>query len=96
MTGGHGEWFVQPFSPARDPIGPVRSLRPEEAVSLYCEPVVIGSRSREFVALRGSGKAYDVLPNAFRASALTGYALTASLAPIYGRPPDARLPEGRA
>jgi tRNA threonylcarbamoyl adenosine modification protein YeaZ len=92
MAGGHGEWFVQPFSPAREPIGPVRSLRPEEAVDLYSEPVVIGSRSREFVALRGSGEAWEVLPNAFRASALTGYSLTWNLAPLYGRPPDARLP----
>ena len=92
MAGGHGEWFVQPFNPAREPIGPVRSLPPGEAVEHYQQPVVLGSRAREFVALRGAGKAYETLPDALHAKDVGGHFLCSNLAPIYGRPPDARLP----
>ena len=92
MTGGHGEWFLQPFSPAREPIGPVRSLPPQQAIDLYPQPVVVGSRAREFVELRKSGKAYPALPDARYGWFLPTGFLTSNLAPIYGRPPDARLP----
>ncbi|HYD23177.1 MAG TPA: tRNA (adenosine(37)-N6)-threonylcarbamoyltransferase complex dimerization subunit type 1 TsaB [Croceibacterium sp.] len=92
MAGGHGEWFVQPFNPAREPIGPARSMRPADAVEAYPQPVVVGSRAHDLVALRGSGKAYPALPDALYAGGLPDTILTTDLAPIYGRPPDARLP----
>jgi tRNA threonylcarbamoyl adenosine modification protein YeaZ len=92
MAGGHGEWFVQPFSPAREPIGAVRSMRPEDAISAFSQPVVVGSRAEELVALRGSGKAYPALPDAGYAGSLADGFLTSKLVPIYGRPPDARRP----
>jgi tRNA threonylcarbamoyl adenosine modification protein YeaZ len=93
MTGGHGEWFVQPFfNPPNEPAGPCRSLTPEAAILAYDQPIVVGSRAREFVALRGSGRAHDILPDARAANRVGGSLLTSKLVPIYGRPPDARLP----
>jgi hypothetical protein len=38
----------------------------------------------------------DILPDARHFPALPPSLLTADLAPLYGRPPDARLPEVRA
>ena len=96
MTGGHGEWFVQPFNPAREPLATCRSVKPEEAVALYDQPIVVGTRASEFVALRGSGQARDILPDAQFAKSVSGSLLTSRLVPIYGRPPDARLPASAA
>jgi tRNA threonylcarbamoyl adenosine modification protein YeaZ len=92
MAGGHGEWFVQPFNPASEAEGSLRSLSPEQAVREYGQEVVVGSRAHEFVALRGSGRARDILPDAGSATQVSSALLTRKLAPIYGRPPDARLP----
>jgi len=93
MAGGHGEWFVQPFlSPANQPSGPCRSLAPAAAVAEYGQQIVVGSRAGEFVALRGSGRAHEFLPDAAKAKWVAGTLLTSKLVPIYGRPPDARLP----
>lgn len=92
MAGGHGEWLVQPFTPAGDQAGPWRSLSPEEAVAEFDHAIVVGSRAADFVALRGHGEAVALLPNAARAMAIGGNLLTSKVHPIYGRPPDARLP----
>ena len=55
-------------------------------------PLVAGSKAQELVALRGSGEALNLLPDARYASILPTALLTTHLAPIYGRPPDAKLP----
>jgi tRNA threonylcarbamoyladenosine biosynthesis protein TsaB len=93
MAGGHGEWFVQPFDAARDPAGPLRSLPPEEAVAAYDHPYVVGTQAEAFVALRGFGTARRALPDARWAAWLNAGLLTTQLSPIYGRGPDARLPQ---
>jgi tRNA threonylcarbamoyl adenosine modification protein YeaZ len=92
MAGGHGEWFVQPFNQAGYPVSALQSLSPEAATSHYDQQIIVGSRASEFAALRGSGIAHDLLPNAAAAWQLPAIHLTTKLAPIYGRPPDARLP----
>jgi tRNA threonylcarbamoyladenosine biosynthesis protein TsaB len=92
MTGGHGEYFVQRFDDQGLPTGDHLSLAPEKAAQFSDTPLVAGSRAEDLVALRGSGRAYDILPEARYASALPTSLLTQHLAPIYGRPPDARLP----
>lgn len=94
MEGGHGDWFVQPFNPARAPVGPCRTMSPEEAVAHYPHRIVIGSRSKAFVERRGWGKAHELHPNAIRAYSIPGDLLTSNLTPLYGRAPDARLPAG--
>lgn len=87
MEGGHGEWLVTPIGP-RGAIAATKSLLPADAIALD-QAIVIGSRATEFVALRGSGKAYPLHPSARDAGAIDADLLTASLAPLYARAPDA-------
>ena len=89
MTGGHGEWFLQNFDPDGLPQAEVRSLAPAKAASEDRHAVVAGSQA---AALAGAGTALDILPDARAFALLPAALLTGDLAPIYGRPPDARLP----
>jgi len=94
MTGGHGEWFVQDFAADGTPEAPLASLAPGEAGGRARHPVVAGSQAGAMVA--GAGIALDILPDARRFDLLPPSLLTPGLAPIYGRPPDARLPGAAA
>ena len=94
ISGGHGELFVQRF--VRDPfapIGPLQSLRPEDAATTISDDLVLGSGAAALVAARGRGRAEEAYPNAANArmlpAALTGLPPT----PLYGRAPDAKLPQ---
>lgn len=88
MTGGHGEWFVQDFAADGTPEADLASLTPTEAGGRDRHAVVAGSQARAL----GSGIALDILPDARCFDLLPASLLTTDLAPIYGRPPDARLP----
>ncbi len=90
MTGGHGEWFVQAFNEARQPIGKERSMPPDLAIAEFQQDVVIGSAAEQFVELRGRGKSLHVLPNAVAACYFDESELYSNLTPIYGRAPDAK------
>lgn len=92
MTGGHGEWFVQDFAVDGLPEHDQASLPPEEAARTIGHPTVAGSQAEALVALRGNGRALSILPDAREFPLLPDGLPTASLAPLYGRPPDARLP----
>lgn len=92
MTGGHGEYFLQRFDDRGLPLAGHASLAPEAAAGFADTPLVAGSKARDLVALRGSGEALDLLPDARHASDLPLALLTDRLSPIYGRPPDAKLP----
>ena len=90
MAGGHGEWFVQDFGADGMPEGKALSLSPGDAAQRPLHPIVAGSRASE---LAGPGQvALDILPDARQFPHLPEALLTADLAPLYGRPPDARLP----
>ena len=96
MTGGHGEWFVQRFDAAGSSVTDLASLRPEAAVAAIGDDFVAGNQAEAAAALRGGGEALTILPDA-RAFALLDPALvTADTHPLYGRPPDARLPQAPA
>lgn len=92
MTGGHGEWFVERFGDDGRSLGAVASLRPQVAATCS-EPLVAGSQAQALVDLRGSGEAVVLLPDA---RALGQLGADCFIAPhlIYGRAPDARLPQG--
>lgn len=94
MSGGHGEWFVQPFADDGLPMEDHRSLRPDDAAACSTIADVAGSEAEALVALRGFGRAYSMLPDARRAAALPTACLSERIAPIYGRPPDARPQAG--
>ncbi len=87
--GGHGQWFVQPFSADLSPCAAVRSLLPEDAAALDDE-LVVGNRAEPLVARRGSGRALTILPDARAFLRLPASALLDQPSPIYGRAPDAK------
>ena len=93
MTGGHGEWFVQNFGADGWPEDEVQSLPPQAAASVCRHSVIAGSKASDLATLAGNGRlAIEVLPDARRFRQLSESMLTPDLAPLYGRPPDARLP----
>lgn len=92
MTGGHGEWFVQRFDATGAATGDAASLSPQDAASIP-DALVAGSQASALVGLRGHGEALPLLPDARSIGLLPATELLGSIRPIYGRPPDARLPE---
>lgn len=96
MSGGHGEWFVQDFAAGGEPEGTLASLPPARAAAAAVHDFVAGSQAEALVALRGSGTALPLLPDAREFPRLPADLLDSDLAPIYGRGPDARLPGARA
>lgn len=92
MTGGHGEVFVQSFDAYGLPSGSHASLPLDAAAQISRSEVVAGSKASELVAHRGFGRALEILPDAASANLLPTTLLTENVSPIYGRPPDAKLP----
>lgn len=91
MTGGHGEWFVARFGTAGEVILAPASLKPDAAASICSEDLIAGNQAAALVALRGSGRALDIWPDARRFASLSQADWLESAAPIYGRPPDAKV-----
>ena len=90
MTGGHGEWFVQDFGADGLPEAEALSLAPGAAKGRHRHPAVAGSRAAELAGREGI--ALELLPDGRRFALIPAALLTPNLAPLYGRPPDARLP----
>jgi len=95
MNGGHGEWFVQEFGTDGMPAGELASLKPEEAARSAAADLVAGTQADALIAARGRGTALPLYPDAGQFPLLPEALVTADLTPLYGRPPDARLPETR-
>lgn len=96
MTGGHGEWFVQAFDATAKASAPLASLSPATAAEASRGDVVVGSQALALAARRGDSPAAEALwPDARAFGLLPASALRASVAPSYGRAPDARLPGGQ-
>ncbi len=92
MTAGHGEWFVQDFAADGNAVGAIASLAPEPAARAIRSQAVAGSQAEALIAARGFGTALPLWPDARQFALLRPQALSATVAPIYGRGPDARLP----
>ncbi|MFM5895348.1 MAG: tRNA (adenosine(37)-N6)-threonylcarbamoyltransferase complex dimerization subunit type 1 TsaB [Novosphingobium sp.] len=93
MTGGHGEWFVSRIDADGAMILPPQSLTPARAAEVVAADLIAGSQAEALVALRGSGRAFAVLPDARQLALLDATAFTAAVHLDYGRAPDARLPD---
>jgi tRNA threonylcarbamoyl adenosine modification protein YeaZ len=93
MTGGHGEWFVQRFAGDGAPLASLASLAPAQAVAACREMLVAGSQAEALVAARGHGEALALWPDARALPLLPTAAFAAEVHPLYGRAPDARLPQ---
>lgn len=92
MTGGHGEWFFQPFGADADPVAPMLSLSPAEAMARATASVVAGSQAHALANGRAGIEVLELRPDARRANLLGASAFVADPRPHYGRAPDARLP----
>jgi tRNA threonylcarbamoyl adenosine modification protein YeaZ len=96
-NGGHGEWFVQDFGPDGLPQTGVASLTPKQAQDGPHHDFAAGNRARDLLAgAQASTAALDLLPEASAVPLLPPALLTARLAPIYGRGPDATPIAGRS
>jgi tRNA threonylcarbamoyladenosine biosynthesis protein TsaB len=93
MAGGHGEWFVQDFAPRGRALTPLASLAPDAARARGAAGLIVGTRAAELASLIGTGaRAEHLLPDARMTGLLDQSLMSPSIAPIYGRGPDARLP----
>lgn len=92
ITGGHGEWFVQDFTAAGDAANALASLPPPAAAAYFSSEVIAGTQAEAAAALRGSGTALPLWPDASAFALLDARMLCDEPRPIYGRAPDARLP----
>ena len=92
MTGGHGEWFIEHFSADGQSEAHLHSLPPDAALA-EAYSLVAGTQAAALVAARSSGTALPLLPDARAFKLMAHGCLSPSLTPLYGRPPDARLPE---
>lgn len=92
MTGGHGEWFFQPFGGDGLPTSQLASLTPAEAIALSAAPVVAGSQAMAVSHGKPGTLALDLRPDARCYPLLSAAAFHADPRPSYGRAPDARLP----
>lgn len=93
MAGGHGEWFVQDFAAGGHPLTPLASLSPEAAAARGTAGLIAGNRAAQLASLTGTGaRTTDLLPDARMAGLIGQMQMSATIAPIYGRGPDARIP----
>jgi tRNA threonylcarbamoyl adenosine modification protein YeaZ len=92
MTGGHGEWFFQPFDAACAPLREVVSLKPADAIARSSAPLVTGSQAIALASGRTGVEALELRPDARQAHLLAEPQLHGDPRPRYGRAPDARLP----
>lgn len=90
-NGGHGEWFVADFGPDGLAQGETVSIPPERAQTRTRATIVAGNRAAALAALDAGfdGSALDLVPDARAVPMVPASLLTAALAPIYGRGPDA-------
>jgi tRNA threonylcarbamoyl adenosine modification protein YeaZ len=94
LIGGHGELFVQRFAHA--PLKPadiLRSLGPAAAAEAIPDDLVLGSGAEALVAARRKGRAEAAFPNAADARLLPSALIGLPPTPLYGRAPDAKVPQ---
>lgn len=95
LEGGHGEVFMQPYSPTLDPLAPLVSLRPADALAALGGLPAIGNGVRHLLALDPTIDAVEALPDAADAVLLPEALRRLPPRPVYGRPPDAQIPVNR-
>jgi tRNA threonylcarbamoyladenosine biosynthesis protein TsaB len=95
MTGGHGEYYFQPFDPDGQAIGEARSLPPETAAQQSQADIIAGDMAEALAERRGSGAAVMMIPNAREWRRIPSHDVLPP-SPFYVRGPDAKLPGGIA
>lgn len=90
MEGGHGEVFMQVFSPQLAALTAMASLRPDAALAALAGRPAVGNGVRHLAALDASLDLTEALPDAADAVLLPAALTNLPAAPIYGRAPDAK------
>lgn len=91
VEGGHGELFIQNFTPAPvKPLSPLRSLSPDDAAALDLPLIVVGSGAARLVAARRSGTVEPIDACAANVLLIDGNERCQPPVPVYGRGADAR------
>jgi tRNA threonylcarbamoyladenosine biosynthesis protein TsaB len=94
LIGGHGEYFVQVFERRRvRAVTPLASLIPNEAARICGALTVAGSGAEAMIAAGATGPALQVHADARNTASLPDDLAALPPRPIYGRAPDARLPQ---
>ncbi len=93
IEGGHGEWLVG-TAIADTPVA-LAAMTPAAACATISQPIVVGSRAEDCVALRGVGQALAIVPRARHALTMPAIAVDDRVAPEYPRAPDAQPHDGR-
>lgn len=88
-TGGHGEFFFQPFAADGSALAAPLSLTPESAAMQANAAIVAGDMAERLVAIRGSGEAHCVLPNA------QNWHLVKAIVPVAPSPQYVRGPDAK-
>ncbi|WP_420381921.1 tRNA (adenosine(37)-N6)-threonylcarbamoyltransferase complex dimerization subunit type 1 TsaB [Novosphingobium sp.] len=91
MSGGHGEWFFQPFAADGTAIAPCVSLPPDAVLARTAASRVAGTQAAAVAAHNGAA-ALVIRPDARAFGLLDTDLWRADTGPVYGRAPDARLP----
>ena len=95
LEAGHGEVFMQMFAPGTVPLGDPASLPPAAAAARIGDVAVVGSGLARLAGLVAPG-ATEALPDARDVGLLPAALTDLPPSPLYGRPPDAKLPGGRS
>jgi tRNA threonylcarbamoyladenosine biosynthesis protein TsaB len=95
MTAGHGEYFFQSFDSTESALSNAISLSPMMIAEQSRAVIIAGDAAAELSAIFGNRDIVELLPEAAFWHLLADVTpLPAS--PIYGRAPDAKLPQGKA
>jgi tRNA threonylcarbamoyladenosine biosynthesis protein TsaB len=92
LEGGHGEVFMQSFTPDLQPLDAPASLSPAAALAALAGRRAIGNGVRWLTALDPAIDAQEALPHAADARLLRDALRSLPPRPFYGRAPDAKLP----
>ncbi len=90
-SGGHGEYFFQSFDANIAASNELASITPTAVPVVSNAPYIVGDAATLAAELRGSGHAVTMLPDAGNWYLIAGME-TLAASPIYGRAPDAKLP----
>lgn len=92
INGGHGEWFLQNFTPNGLPEGQASSFTPEIAGENTKHQLLAGNKSRElsdYFTVK-THSSLNIVGDASKVDLLNDDLMIRDVAPIYGRAPDAK------
>lgn len=94
LEAGHGEVFMHSFDRELATLAPLASLRPDAALRAIGGLPAFGNGAARLLAVDPHCDATDALPDAADWRLLPSALAQLPPRPIYGRAPDARLPQG--